>query len=341
MKRSRGSLLIVLLSLALLTTGFAQHRQKATTTVKESQAAPFTKEPAPAATIPAATIPQTATPVPVSEPVATDRFKAAADRTLAYLPDLAAGLLVLIIGCIVAVIARGIALRVLPKTGFDGFLERRGLVGPNKSTEIVDEVEAEDLTGRTFEPVEPRSAQRRIPYVRPAGLADRLRGRNGDIEANYPASSWVAQAIFWTILLITLAQVARSWHMETIAAGLSTVIAYIPHILAAVLIFLCSVVVADWVRDRVIGRPNFGQSRLVGGGVKAVVLTFGGFMALRELQIAPDIVRIAFTLVLGAIALSVALAFGLGGRIAAERITNEFYEQAKPAANRDSFGNAA
>ena len=35
-------------------------------------------------------------------------------------------------------------------------------------------------------------------------------------------------------------------------------------------------------------------------------------MALRELQIAPEIVSVAFTLTLGAIALAAALAFGLG-----------------------------
>jgi hypothetical protein len=44
-------------------------------------------------------------------------------------------------------------------------------------------------------------------------------------------------------------------------------------------------------------------------------------MALQQLGIAPDIINLAFGLLLGGIAVAIALAFGLGGRdIAAEQI---------------------
>jgi hypothetical protein len=45
------------------------------------------------------------------------------------------------------------------------------------------------------------------------------------------------------------------------------------------------------------------------------------FMILEQLQIAPEIVRIAFTAIMFALALGLALAFGLGGRdLAAEAL---------------------
>jgi hypothetical protein len=47
------------------------------------------------------------------------------------------------------------------------------------------------------------------------------------------------------------------------------------------------------------------------------------FMILEQLQIAPEIVRIAFAAVMFAIALALALAFGLGGRDVAARMLED------------------
>jgi hypothetical protein len=46
---------------------------------------------------------------------------------------------------------------------------------------------------------------------------------------------------------------------------------------------------------------------------------FAGAVALLEIGVANDIINLAFGLLLGAIAIAVALAFGLGGREAAAR----------------------
>jgi hypothetical protein len=60
--------------------------------------------------------------------------------------------------------------------------------------------------------------------------------------------------------------------------------------------------------------------------VRAAILTVGAFVALRQLLIAPEILVIGFSLVFGAIALATALAFGLGGRRTAERMTDDWYD---------------
>jgi hypothetical protein len=50
------------------------------------------------------------------------------------------------------------------------------------------------------------------------------------------------------------------------------------------------------------------------------ILAFSGAMALQQIGVAPGIVNLAFGLLLGAIAVAAALAFGLGGRdVAAEQ----------------------
>ena len=57
-------------------------------------------------------------------------------------------------------------------------------------------------------------------------------------------------------------------------------------------------------------------------------------MALQELGIATDIVTTAFAILFGAIALALALSFGLGNRDLAGEITREWYEQYRANARK-------
>jgi hypothetical protein len=50
-------------------------------------------------------------------------------------------------------------------------------------------------------------------------------------------------------------------------------------------------------------------------------------MALQQVGVAEEIVTAAFTLILGAVALAVGLAFGLGNRELAGEITRRWYEE--------------
>ena len=61
--------------------------------------------------------------------------------------------------------------------------------------------------------------------------------------------------------------------------------------------------------------------RAVSAAVRLSILTLTTFMALREMGIAQDIINLAFGLLLGALAIAAAIAFGLGCRdIAARRV---------------------
>jgi Conserved TM helix len=63
------------------------------------------------------------------------------------------------------------------------------------------------------------------------------------------------------------------------------------------------------------------QSNLLGQTARVCILAFVGAMALQQMGIASSIVNLAFGLLLGAVAVAIALAFGLGGRdVAGEKI---------------------
>src|SRR6185503_11654889 len=64
-------------------------------------------------------------------------------------------------------------------------------------------------------------------------------------------------------------------------------------------------------------------ARIGRGGVILLAI----FMALQELGIATDIVTTAFAILFGAIALALALSFGLGNRELAGEITRDWYDR--------------
>lgn len=176
-----------------------------------------------------------------------------------------------------------------------------------------------------------------IPILHRTGF-DRLLARHKIIRSSpdtRAGSRGAGEAIFWVVLLAALMQATRAWHLDFLATGLAHVLAYVPHLLAAALIFGVTLIFADWVRSRV-GPTDERRASLVPGAIRAGILAFGAFVALRELLIAPQIVTIAFTLVLGAIAVATALSVGLGTRSVAERMARDWYEHkasSKPRAD--------
>jgi hypothetical protein len=64
-------------------------------------------------------------------------------------------------------------------------------------------------------------------------------------------------------------------------------------------------------------------------------------MALQTLGIAPDIVTTAFAILFGAVALAMALAFGLGNRELAGEVTREWYERVRAERKAIERENAA
>ena len=168
---------------------------------------------------------------------------------------------------------------------------------------------------------------------------DRLLAKIGLIDSpeSHAGSQWTGTAVFAVVMLAAVMQAARAWNLTMVALGVSQIIGYIPHLIGAAVIFGAALYFGDWVRNRIAQGENvrFGQRSLVASSVRAGILALGAFMALRELQIAPEIVTIAFTLTLSAIALAAALAFGLGSRGVAGQVTQQWYDR------RGASGNGA
>ena len=109
-------------------------------------------------------------------------------------------------------------------------------------------------------------------------------------------------------------------------AGINALLQQFIDFGADVLLGLVILAVGWWLADvagRAIERAN-PQSRSLARIVRFAILGLVTAMGLRAMGVADDIVNLAFGLVLGAIAVAVALAFGLGGREAAGRIADRW-----------------
>lgn len=107
--------------------------------------------------------------------------------------------------------------------------------------------------------------------------------------------------------------------LDFLVAIASAITAYLPHVLAAVLIIGIALIVGNIVEKVVKNMLNGPAVQLLAVFAKYAILVLAGFMALAQLGIATSIVASAFTIILGGLALAFGLAFGLGGKEFAQK----------------------
>lgn len=158
------------------------------------------------------------------------------------------------------------------------------------------------------------------------GLDRRLKESDSarHVDAILPGASvasGIAAIVFWMIFIFFIVTAVGALGIDTATQFMNRVLAYLPNVIAALLIFvvaaLLSGVVAGMV-TRFMGDTPTGK--VVATVVPSLIMVIAFFMILEQLQIAPEIVRIAFAAVMFALALGLALAFGLGGRDVAARM---------------------
>ena len=92
------------------------------------------------------------------------------------------------------------------------------------------------------------------------------------------------------------------------------------RVLSGVVVFAIGLYLAN-LAQRLVNSAGTHQSQVLGQIARLAIIVFVGAMALIQMGIGTGIVNLAFGLLLGAIAVAVAISFGLGGRdVAAEQL---------------------
>ena len=170
-----------------------------------------------------------------------------------------------------------------------------------------------------------------------AGIDRAVRsGKYGEYVTQYASgftpSRVIASIAFWFILLTGVLLALSTLGIEALNNAIGAVVGYLPNVVAAIIILVVAIAIAGVVGGaiaKLMGDTALGK--IAAAIVPVLVITVAVFMALVQLEIAVQIVVGMFYIVLGGIVLAAALAFGLGGRNAAQRMLDGAYEKGQEA----------
>ena len=161
--------------------------------------------------------------------------------------------------------------------------------------------------------------------VASAGGLDEVVGRTGSRLDPVRA---LAKLIFWLVMLVVILLASTALGLESINEMFGVMLAFIPTLIAGIVIVILGIIVGEFVRGLILASAgSVSGVPTVAKMAKGAVIVIALFMALQQVGVAAEIVTAAFTLILGAAALAVGLAFGLGNRELAGEITRRWYEE--------------
>lgn len=203
-----------------------------------------------------------------------------------YVSSLAAVVLVLLVGWIVANIIKNLVNRVMDVLQVDTYAERVGV--------------------------------------------DKIFAKGG---IKYSVSELIGVLSYWVVILISLVIAVGVVNQNGQAAGLlNTIVLYIPRVISAVFILIVGLFFATFVSTAIqTAAANAGveQATLLGRLSQAVLIVFTFDIALRQIQIDIRGIENAVLILLASAGLALALAFGLGCKDIAGRLTQEFLDKMK------------
>ncbi len=140
-----------------------------------------------------------------------------------------------------------------------------------------------------------------------------------ELPARTP-SEFVGIVVQVGILLFAVVAATDVLRIPALTAIVSGIVLVAGRVLSGLIVFAIGLYLAN-LAFSLIASSGTRQARLLGQTARIAIIAFVSALALQQMGIGSDIVNLAFGLLLGAIAVGIALAFGLGGReIAADQI---------------------
>jgi len=150
----------------------------------------------------------------------------------------------------------------------------------------------------------------------------------GQIGIRQEMSRFLPRVVYWLLLFLFARTAADALGLEAISSAIGTFMAYLPNVVAALLILLVGTALAQFAgRAATEAAENSGIdfASSLGGLVSGLLLLVVGIMAISQLKIDTDIVRLVIAALLAGFALAFGLSIGLGSREITRNILAGFY----------------
>ena len=147
-------------------------------------------------------------------------------------------------------------------------------------------------------------------------------------------SDVIGRAMFWIVLVFAAVAALSALDLQPIRDFAHSFLAYIPHLLMAMLILVAGYLLSNFVSQAVlIAAVNAGlpPARVVAAASRWGVQLVAIAMALEQLGIASNIVAVGFGITLGGVVFAAAIAFGLGAKdLAKDFLESRLSQRTRP-----------
>lgn len=136
--------------------------------------------------------------------------------------------------------------------------------------------------------------------------------------------------VYWLIMFIVFLAVLNSLGMEVAADLFNKIILYIPNVIVAVIILIFGTMFAKFAQGitlTYLKNVGVGGARAMSIIAQYAILVFVVSLTLEQLAIGGLVLVSAFQIAFGALALALALAFGLGGREWASHVLKRLWKK--------------
>lgn len=145
------------------------------------------------------------------------------------------------------------------------------------------------------------------------GVLERL-GVGGESEdGKQTPSEIVGHLVLVALMLFATIESLRMLHFDAMAALITEFMVFAGHVALGLVIFGIGLFLGN-IAAHTIEASRSAQAPMLALAARVAILVLAGAMALRQMGLANEIITLAFGLLLGAIAVALALAFGLGCR---------------------------
>ncbi|MCC6524134.1 MAG: mechanosensitive ion channel [Polyangiaceae bacterium] len=238
------------------------------------------------------------------------------DQFYAYLPKLFVGGLLLVVGVAVARVVGNLVARIAAALGLDALARHLGTkkAATDAAAAATAEVAAEPEPEAEPEAEQPEEVRRLLE----AGKAIKK------------PSDLLGVLVGAVIILLFARQVLSTVGLPDLAKLFDVLLAYLPQVAIAAVLVGAGLWAGRWAGERIREMTQKSQdraARALAPVARVGIIAFACMMALQQLGVGERLITVGFALVLGAVCVAAALAFGLGGRDVAAKILDKEYER--------------
>jgi small-conductance mechanosensitive channel len=219
--------------------------------------------------------------MPAMETRLLEAFAALGNSIASAIPRVAAGILLIILGLVLAKLVEVTLRTMLSRIRFDSLMDRVGVA----------------------------KALRRIGLRQPLNLL-------------------LPKLTYFLIIFLLAKTASDAFGLIAISSAIGAIFAYLPNILAALLLLILGTTVGQFTGQIVTQAAEswrLDSASALGKLVSTLIIFLVAMMAIGQLKIDTEMVRIVTSFVLGAAALGFGLAFGLGTRDIVKNLVTGFY----------------